>query len=119
LLRFARASASAVAAAAVAGATTLTITVAGDDITRAQPAIVARPMSPFVDDPSWPRQRASSRKGGCRRGVSRLNDWLTALIVQGYSIRLDSAIGAGHIFEKNAGRMRAAYIEKHGGRVHH
>jgi hypothetical protein len=58
------------------------------------------------------RQRASSRTSGVGCGLLRSEDELTVLIVQGYSISSDSAVGVGHTVEKNAGRMRAAFIEK-------
>jgi hypothetical protein len=41
-----------------------------------------------------------------------LNDELTALIVQGYSISFNYAVGAGQTVENNAGRMKAAFIER-------
>jgi phage FluMu gp28-like protein len=65
------------------------------------------------------RQRRPHMASGRRRrqavlgvGLSRSKDELTALIVQGYSISSDSAVDAGQTVEKNAGRMRAAFIEK-------
>ena len=66
----------------------------------AQPATVAK------------GQRKPSRKGGVGRGLSWLNDEVTALIVQGYIISSDPAVGAGQTVEKYAERMWAAFIEK-------
>jgi hypothetical protein len=64
-------------------------------------------------------ERASSRKCGIGCQLSRSNDELTALIVQGYCISSDSAVRAGQTVEKNTGRRRAAFIEKYGGRVYY
>jgi hypothetical protein len=87
-------------AAAVAVATDISITMTGDDITPAQPATAAQ------------GRRPPSGEGGVRRGVSWSNEELIVLIVQGYSISSDSAVGAGQTVAKNAGRMRAPFIEK-------
>jgi hypothetical protein len=85
--------------AAVANANAITITMEVDDITPAQPATAARGRLP------------PSKTRGVGRGLSWSNEELTERIVQGYSISSDSAEGAGRAVEKNAGRMRAAFIE--------
>jgi hypothetical protein len=84
-------------AAALANATAITITMEADDSTPAQ----------------MRRGAGCCRRKtrGVGRGLSWSNEELTALIVQGYSISSDSAVGAGQTVEKNAGRMRAVFFE--------
>jgi hypothetical protein len=88
-------------AAAVANAITITMEV--DDITPTQPATAAQGRLP------------PSKKGGAWLLWS--NEELTALIVQGYCISFDS-VGVCQTVEKNAGRMKVAFIENARGRVH-
>jgi hypothetical protein len=52
------------------------------------------------------------RQRGAGRGLSWSNEELTALVVQGYDISSDPAVGAGQTADKYADRIRSAFLEK-------